>query len=140
MVYFSKAALLPMSALAAALSLVGQPVAQSQASPPAKLLEPPSVQRADPADPMAATPALVYRSSLGRYQAFTEPDVAPWRETNDLVRQRGGWRAYAREAREPASTTTTTTTTTPAPAAPAASQPAAIVKPAVPDHAGHGMK
>ena len=136
---FSKAALLPQSALAAALSLVGLSLvhapAHAQTQSPTKALEPPSVQRADPADPKTATPALVYRSSLSRYQAFTEPDVAPWRETNDLVRQRGGWRAYAREAREPASTTTS-----PPPAAPAASQPAAIVKPAVPGHAGHGMK
>ena len=136
----SKAALLPLSALAATLSLVGHPVAHAQSRPPAMVLESPAVQRADPADPKAATPALVYRSSLSRYQAFTEPDVAPWRETNDLVRQRGGWRAYAREAREPASTTTTTTTTTPSPASPAASQPAAIVKPAAPGHAGHGTK
>ena len=134
---FSKAALLPLSALAAALSLGGLPfvhaAAHAQAQLPAKALEPPSVQRADPADPKAVTPALVYRSSLSWYQAFTEPDVAPWRETNELVRQRGGWRAYAREAREPASATA------PSPAAPAASQPA-NVKPAMPGHAGHEMK
>ena len=127
----SKAALLPLSALAATLSLVGHPVAHAQSRPPAMVLESPAVQRADPADPKAATPALVYRSSLSRYQAFTEPDVAPWRETNDLVRQRGGWRAYAREAREPASGAN------PSPAAPAASQPAASAKPAMP---GHEMK
>ncbi|MEP6875984.1 MAG: hypothetical protein ABI887_16625 [Burkholderiales bacterium] len=131
---FSKAALLPLSALAAALLLAGQPVAHAQTQPPTKALEPPSVQRADPADPKAATPALVYRSSLSRYQAFTEPDVVPWRETNELVRQRGGWRAYAREAREPASTAI------PSPASPAASQPAANVKPAMPGHAGQEMK
>ena len=128
MLSFSKAALLPLSALAAALSLAtGLGVARAQAQPP-------SVQRAEPADPKAAVPALAYRSSLSRYQAFTEPDVAPWRETNELVRQRGGWRAYAREAREPASTAT------PSPAAPAASQPAASIKPAMPGHAGHEMK
>ena len=131
MVCFSKAALLPLSALAAALSLAGQPVAHAQSQPPTKAPAPPSVQRADPADPNAPTPVLVYRSSLSRYQAFTEPDVAPWRETNDLVRQRGGWRAYAREAREPASGAN------PSPAAPAASQPAASAKPAMP---GHEMK
>lgn len=100
---FSKAALLPLTALAAALSFASLGVAQTQTQPPAKALEPPSAQRQDPADPKAATPALVYRSSLGRYQAFTEPDLAPWRETNELVRQRGGWRSYAREAREPGS-------------------------------------
>ena len=101
MVCYSKAALLPLSALAAALSLAGLPFVpapvHAQAQPPTKAPEPPPVQRADPADPKAVTPALVYRSSLSRYQAFTEPDVAPWRETNELVRQRGGWRAYARQ-------------------------------------------
>ena len=143
---FPKAALLPQSALAVALlfaglSFVDTPVhaqiqaqAQTQARPPAKPLEPPSVARADPADPKAAIPALALRSSLSRYQAFTEAEVAPWRETNDTVRQRGGWRAYAREAREPASATT------PSPAAPAASRPAPSAKPAMPGHAGHEMK
>ena len=132
---FPKAALLPLSALAAVLSVVVLPfvhsTAHAQTQLPARALEPPSVQRTDPADPKAVIPATVYRSSLSRYQAFTEPDVAPWRETNELVRQRGGWRAYAREAREPAS---------PSPAASAASQPAPSVKPAMPGHAGHEMK
>ena len=130
---FSKAALLPQSALAVALLFAGFPLAYAQAQSPAKVLAPLSVQRADPVDPKAAVPALAYRSSLSRYQAFTEPDVAPWPATNELVRQRGGWRAYAREAREPASATA------PSPAAPAASQPA-NVKPAMPGHVGHEMK
>ena len=130
---FSKAAMLPQSALAVALLLAGLPLAHAQAQSPAKVLAPPPVQRADPADPKAAIPASAYRSSLSRYQAFTEPDVAPWRDTNELVRQRGGWRAYAREAREPASATA------PPAAAPAASPPA-NVKPAMPGHAGHEMK
>ena len=130
---FSKAALLPQPALAVALFFAGLPLAHAQVQSVAKVLEPPSIQRADPADPKAAIAATAYRSSLSRYQAFTEPDVAPWRETNDLVRQRGGWRAYAREAREP------TSTKAPSPAAPAASQPA-NVKQAMPGHTGHEMK
>ena len=130
---FSKAALLPQSALAVALLFAGLPLAHAQAQSPAKAPAPLAAQRADPADPKAAIPALAYRSSLSRYQAFTEPDVAPWPETNELVRQRGGWRAYAREAREPASASA------PSPAAPAASQPA-NVKPAMPGHVGHEMK
>ena len=132
---FSKAALLPLPALAAALSLAGVSLvyapAYAQAPSPTVVPERPAVHRADPADPKAAAPASVYRSSLSRYQAFTEPEVASWRETNDLVRQRGGWRAYAREAREPAS---------PPSAAVAASQPAPGVKPAMPGPAGHEMK
>ena len=130
---FFKAALLPLSTLAVALLFPGLPLAHAQAQSPAKALEPPSVQRADPADPKAAVPVSAYRSSLSRYQPFTEPELATWRETNELVRQRGGWRAYAREAREPASATA------PSPAAPAASQPSNL-KPAMPGHAGHEMK
>ena len=146
---FHKAALLPLSAWAVVLSVVGLPfvhsTAHAQAPLPAKALEPPSAPRSDPADPKAVIPATVYRSSLGRYQAFTEPDVAPWRETNELVRQRGGWRAYAREAREPASPPSPPSPSSASPAASAASQPLSSVspsispsvKPAMPGHAGH---
>ena len=142
---FPKAALLPLSAWAVVLSVLGLPsvlsTAHAQTPSPAKALEPPSAQRSDPADPKAVIPATVYRSSLSRYQAFTAPDVAPWRETNELVRQRGGWRAYAREAREPASPSSPSS---PSPAASAASQPVSgvnpNVKPAMPGHAGHEMK
>ena len=150
---FSKATLLPLSAWAVVLSVVGLPfvhsTAHAQAPSPAKALEPPSAPRSDPADPKAVIPATVYRSSLGRYQAFTEPDVAPWRETNELVRQRGGWRAYAREAREPASPPSPPSPSSASPAASAASQPLSSVspsispsispsvKPAMPGHAGH---
>ena len=135
---YAMTARLLLSALAPALSLAGlafvaiPACAQTQALTPA--LERPTAQRADPADPKAVTPTQVYSSSLSRYQPFVEPGVAPWRETNEVVHQRGGWRAYAREARDPAPTPN------PSPAAPAASQPAAVVKPAMPDHAGHGMK
>ena len=129
---FSKADLLPLQALAVALLFAGLPLAHAQVQSPAKATPPP-VQRADPAAPEAVIPAGTYRSSLSRYQAFTEPDVAPWPETNELVRQRGGWRAYAREAREPASPSAAL------PAASAASQPA-NVKSVAPGHAGHEMK
>ena len=114
-----KVALLPLWPLAM-LQL-----AQAQTPPSAKAHDAASLQRPDPADPKAAVPVLVYRSSFGRYQPYTEPELAAWRETNERVRQRGGWRAYAREAQEPA-----------APAS-SASQPASAVKPAM---AGHEMK
>ena len=100
-------------------------LAQAQTPPSAKTHDAASLQRPDPADPKAAVPVLVYRSSFSRYQPYTEPELAAWRETNERVRQRGGWRAYAREAQEPA-----------APAS-SASQPASAVKPAM---AGHEMK
>ena len=119
MLCFTQAALLP--ALAAALSCA----AQAQTAP--KSPEPAPVQRQHPADPRAAVPALLYGSSLSRYQAFADAEVAPWRETNEQVRQRGGWRAYAREAQAP----------TPAATAP---PPAGVAKPPMPGHAGHEMK
>lgn len=81
-----------------------------------------AASRPDPGDPKAPVPAAAYRSSLSAYHGFTEPPVAPWRETNERVRQRGGWRAYAREARE-----------ADAPQAPAS-------RPAEGGHSGHPTK
>ena len=133
MVYFSKAALLP--ALAAALGCA----AQAPSSP--KSPEPALAQRQDPADPRAAVPTWVYQSPLSRYQAFTEAQVAPWRETNEQVRQRGGWRAYAREAQAPASAASAPPATASAPPAMAsAPPPAGVAKPPMPGHSGHEMK
>ena len=91
-----QAALLPALVCAA---LHGTPAqAQPQASPPA----PPGAPAGQPkpADPTAAVPALVYSTPLRHYQGFVPAQVAPWRDSNALVQQRGGWRAYAREARE----------------------------------------
>ena len=125
----TKAALLPMWAIAG-LHLVLAPVqAQTQAAAPAASTA--TGTRPDPADPKARVPSALYTSPLRAYQAFSEPQVAPWRETNELVRQRGGWRAYAREAREPDAAQ---------PAAPGASQPVPAAKPASGGHAGDEMK
>ena len=129
----SKAAPLPLWAIAGLqLMLASAPTAaqvQAQATTPASPA--PASARPDPADPMAPGPAALYVSPLRTYQGFAEPQVAPWRETNELVRQRGGWRAYAREAREPDAAQ---------PAARGASQPAPSAKPASGGHAGREMK
>ena len=90
-----------------------------------------AVTRADPADPKASVPAALYRSPLSAYQGFAEAQIAPWRETNERVRQRGGWRAYAREARESDAMQ---------PPATAASQPAVVPQPGMDGHAGHSTK
>ena len=129
----SKAAPLPLWAIAG-LQLVlvsAQTAAQAQAQAPAPASPTPASTRSEPADPKAPVSAALYVSPLRAYQSFAEPQVAPWRETNDVVRQRGGWRAYAREAREPDA---------PQPAARGASQPAPAAKPASGGHAGHEMK
>lgn len=39
-----------------------------------------------------------YESALQTYKAFRDEPVRPWREVNDEVAQRGGWREYARES------------------------------------------
>jgi len=39
-----------------------------------------------------------YRSPIGNYQGFSDPVLTSWKESNDLVSQIGGWRAYARES------------------------------------------
>ena len=49
----------------------------------------------------AAAPKLKYRSVFNQYQGYSEQPVAPWRGTNDVVEKIGGWRVYAREARQP---------------------------------------
>lgn len=128
-----KAAPLPLWAIAGLqLVLVSAPTAaQAQAQATAPASSPPASARSDPADPRAPVPAALYTSPLRAYQGFVEPQVAPWLETNERVRQRGGWRAYAREAREPDA---------PEPAARGASAPAPVAKPASGGHAGHEMK
>lgn len=57
--------------------------------------------RPDPLDAKAAVPALVYRSALSTYRPYAEQAVGSWREANETVNRVGGWRTYAREAREP---------------------------------------
>ena len=56
---------------------------------------------ADPLDAKASVPALHYRSSLSRYRSFSDDKPLSWREANDAVGRIGGWRTYAREARQP---------------------------------------
>jgi hypothetical protein len=69
---------------------------------PAAWAQTPS-SRPSPADAGAAVPPLVFQSPFARYQAFVEQQVGSWKETNDAVGRIGGWRVYAREAREPES-------------------------------------
>ena len=49
----------------------------------------------------AAQPAptvLNYKSAMEGYRPFTDDKPIPWKEANETVRQRGGWKAYAEEA------------------------------------------
>jgi hypothetical protein len=105
----SKAALLPVCVLAG-LHLLPES-ARAQSAGPATPAE--AILTARPAEAAAAVPAALYRSSFSGYRSFSEPVVSPWRETNEQVRQRGGWRAYAREASEPAAASASAPTTAP---------------------------
>ncbi len=107
---------------------------------------PSAAARPDPLDANASVPRLVYRSSLVQARPAPADKPTTWREANDTVTRIGGWRAYAREAQEPASAQPTPTPT--APAAPAAA-PAGATRPvdrpvdkpaATPQgHSGHKM-
>jgi hypothetical protein len=108
----------PTALAIASLQLTAWPAQAQPAAPaPTQAL----LLRADPADPKAPVPAALYASPLRTYQRFAEPPVAPWRDTNEVVRQREG--------------------APPAPgAAPAASHPAGASQPAASGHSGHRMK
>ena len=93
--------------LAAAFALV--PMGAARAEP-----------RADPANAAVPVPTVRYTSPLAGYRGLGDDRPTPWREANDTTARIGGWRSYAREAREPL------------PAAPAASGPAV--------HHGHTTK
>lgn len=51
---------------------------------------------ADPADARAPVPPVRHAPAIAPPRA--EPAAIGWREANDTVHRRGGWRAYAREA------------------------------------------
>ena len=40
---------------------------------------------------------LVYQSSFQNYQRYATSDIQPWKQSNDTVKDIGGWRAYAKE-------------------------------------------
>ncbi len=74
-----------------------------------------SLPRADPLDPKASVPAVVYASSLAPSKPTPE-DRPSWRQANDTVTRMGGWRAYAREAQQsdaPAATSPASTASPP---------------------------
>lgn len=53
---------------------------------------------AQPAAPTAAASAPAFKSAFEGYQAFSDDKPIPWKQANETVQQRGGWRAYAQEA------------------------------------------
>lgn len=74
----------------------------------------------------ASIAAPAFRSALDGYQPFSDQQVAPWKEMNDTVGRIGGWRVYAKEARNGAKPSQAST---PAEAAPARAPAAPEAKP-----------
>jgi hypothetical protein len=83
--------LLYTSALAMALAAAAPTQAQPKPATP------------DPLDPKAAVPPAQHRSAMGTYRPSADTPVGSWKEANERVNRIGGWRAYAREAAQPAS-------------------------------------
>lgn len=56
---------------------------------------------AQPRAEVAPSLALPYRSVFDGYQRFNEQPLASWSQSNATVEKIGGWRVYAKEARQP---------------------------------------
>jgi len=59
-------------------------------------------QPGDPADAQARVPRAEAPKALSAFRRLDEAPATPWREANEQVLRSGGWRAYAREAAQPA--------------------------------------
>ena len=86
---------------------------------------------ADPQDAKASVPRVLYKSSLANYRVFPDEKLTSWKEANDNVGRIGGWRAYAKEAQEPAGAST--------PPGADKSVPADTAKPKLGGQSGHKM-
>lgn len=86
----------PIAIVLAASSAAFALTAAAQTTPPlpASPIAPATAAPASHATP----PALTFHSALDGYQPFVEEKAIPWKEANDTVYRRGGWRAYAKEA------------------------------------------
>ncbi|HSI54134.1 MAG TPA: hypothetical protein VK981_09215 [Ramlibacter sp.] len=80
-------------------------------------------QAGQPSKAAGAPPAAPYQSAFENYRPYTDEAVRDWNQSNTAVREAGGWRAYARQAQQPAAS--------------APVSPPAEAAPAQPDHAGH---
>jgi hypothetical protein len=59
-------------------------------------------QQGDPADAQARVPKAEAPRALEAYRRLDDAPATPWRAANEQVLRIGGWRAYAREAAQPA--------------------------------------
>ena len=96
----------------------------------------------DPTNGNAKVPSVKYQSPFRDYRPLGEDKLIPWKAANDEVNRIGGWRTYAREARE----VTPVTSAPVVPDANAAPMPMEHPKPSAEPpvkresgHAGHGQ-
>ena len=80
-------------------------------------------------------PAITYSSALKDYQAYADEKVMSWQESNERVREAGGWRSYAREAAQPDTGPGTSSASPASPSTPA--QPGSTLPPPAPRYS-HG--
>lgn len=111
---------------ALALSATSQAQTSAEAPKPAT-----QRQRAHAADPRVEVPPLIYRSPMLGYRPYADTEPAPWVDTNNNVGRIGGWRVYAKEARQPDAPDM--------PAAPASVPKSEAAKPQPAGHQGHKM-
>lgn len=108
-------------------------LAMATATLPAQAQANPRAGPADPLDPKAKVPAVIYQTTLKPPGPAAADKPISWREANDTVTRIGGWRVYTREAQQPEPA--------PQPQAlppPATASPAALpATPKPPGHSGH---
>ncbi len=87
---------------ASALGAAAQtPVAATAASAATTADKPAPANASSPLDAQASVPALRYQPAFAGYKGVLDQPVGNWKAANDLTAQIGGWRTYAKQAREP---------------------------------------
>ena len=51
-------------------------------------------------NPTQTSSVVRYQSPIAHYQPYRDMAVQPWAQSNQTVQEVGGWRAYAKEAKE----------------------------------------
>lgn len=98
------------------------------------MAEPANAAHPDPLDVNAPVPPLTYQSAFEVYRPLAEEKIKPWRESNEIARQLGGWSAFAGGK--------TPKVETPEPRTDSASQPVTPAVKPMPEgaHSGHGRQ
>lgn len=103
-------------AFAVAMPALGQPAHDRRHSQePAAGASGPGLSATAPRP--APSSSAGFESAFQSYRSYADEPLLPWYQANDQVGRIGGWRAYAREAQEPAAPNASATATPTAPAA-----------------------